>query len=392
MVARGDLSIVELVDGLVTFAGGRVDFALRPGADPALLDSAEKQLGYALPADVRDLYLLHDGQDASGSNFFFGYPFNPLAEAVGNWEIKRTLDASQARKFPIASWQGADELIVDMDPAPGGSVGQVTLGGYDNDPPELPYAPSLREFLARMLELVDLGETSVYDSGEGPQWGIGPSASSNLIAGDWFATPSELRDYPTWVDGLDEGWTRYFRGGGPGFTGLFIQSPRVIVPVGVQSLSALQHVTSLVSADLRNYPLDSLGEIPSAPDLYALTLGRVRSLDGAGNFPRLAKIDIRDSAGVDLSPLATAGFLTFLHLQHPPKSIAPIADIPALRSLSVVIRRQSDADLYASVVRRPGFTLQGILAPGVGSSDLDLSGLGAWRLSEFRATGGFYTD
>jgi cell wall assembly regulator SMI1 len=115
---------------------------LRPGADAGAVAAAEEAIGLALPAEVRESYLLHDGSDFG--ILPWGYSLLSLFEVVktcrmwqgilaeGHWDgavsepkgpIKRV--HWNPRWVPVAENGGGDYQCLDLDPAVGGSAGQV---------------------------------------------------------------------------------------------------------------------------------------------------------------------------------------------------------------------------------------------------------------------------
>lgn len=182
------------------------EFDLRAGASDALLAAVEAEIGYALPRDVRELYLAHDGQEADGVGFFFGWRFDPLAVALANWRIERDAyghrradwcrrvgeeggtgilvrrrvreSISSPRWFPLCSLSGHTGIYADSDPADDGIEGQIVIAGNEVLEPDA-YADSLAGFLASMEHAIRRGSVTVGRDADGrATWGIGPAAAS----------------------------------------------------------------------------------------------------------------------------------------------------------------------------------------------------------------------
>jgi cell wall assembly regulator SMI1 len=131
-VKRALERIVTNVDGI----------GFRPPAEPSSLDAYERELGVALPDDLRALWLLHDGQDGEG--LWLPAPFLSVAQSralrdehcgfvVHEW-LERTLDADprqrdcvyHPRRVPLAASDLGDHYVhVDLAPGPAGTCGQV---------------------------------------------------------------------------------------------------------------------------------------------------------------------------------------------------------------------------------------------------------------------------
>ena len=159
-------------------------------ATPQRVAEAERAIGRRLPDDLAGLYLLSDGQvDWSplvggpdgdrqrgrwvGSLFGAGWSFDPLqrlqsgyqgwADVRGGYTADELVtdfdEAVEVRGddpvkkrysspdwIPFATDGGGNSLAVDLDPAPGGTVGQVIVIGSDEDLRRV-IAPSVLELL-----------------------------------------------------------------------------------------------------------------------------------------------------------------------------------------------------------------------------------------------------
>jgi cell wall assembly regulator SMI1 len=150
--------------------------ALPPGASPEAVVATERRLGVEFPADVRESFAIHDGSGGahteSGVDLLphdayglIGVPMLSLAECVSDWES--WLEASEGGRFddsranpsgPIrrkwwcrgwvpVTWDGGgDHLCIDLDPAPGGVLGQVIYFSHEEGPLEV-VALSWRTYL-----------------------------------------------------------------------------------------------------------------------------------------------------------------------------------------------------------------------------------------------------
>lgn len=154
---------------------------LNPPAAEAQIAAVEREIGFAFPQDLRDLYLLADGQhlpDTAEVPLLFGqYGFVPLEEALEeyrtwksvhddekdsfsetyNWTTARAGDPVHPDYwrpgwFPITLDWGGNAYAVDLSPAPGGTYGQVILIGRDEDERRV-LAPSLSAFFRKVAQL-----------------------------------------------------------------------------------------------------------------------------------------------------------------------------------------------------------------------------------------------
>lgn len=152
--------------------------ALKKRAAEATLAAFEKTIGESLPDDLRQLYLVHDGQKADADGLFpeefanLDAPFALLSikEATAAWtEWKELLDGGEFKKqksqpdagiradwwnpkwIPFATDGGGDLLCVDLAPAKGGKKGQVILHQHASNDRNL-LAPSVLSLLHMLAE------------------------------------------------------------------------------------------------------------------------------------------------------------------------------------------------------------------------------------------------
>jgi cell wall assembly regulator SMI1 len=144
-------------------------FSAEPPASEEEVASTESLLDVRLPPDVRESYLLHNG-GKSGA-FYRNYRFMPLDEIRDSW---RMLTGSSLEEYPASpegpvkavSWNrrwipimdtgAGDHLCVDLDPEPGGSVGQVIEWSHEEGPSSV-LAPSFRQWLSQYADDLEAG-------------------------------------------------------------------------------------------------------------------------------------------------------------------------------------------------------------------------------------------
>jgi cell wall assembly regulator SMI1 len=149
---------------------------LPPGASEEALDAAETKLGFRLPDDLRSFYQLHDGL---GGSWFLHYgEFLSLSNLVMQWgwyaEMERTQNPADplyqtkavsgpikpvwwsSRRLPITDNSG-DHAMINLDPAPGGTVGQVIDSDHEVGPRRV-LAPSFSAWLARLAAALEAGK------------------------------------------------------------------------------------------------------------------------------------------------------------------------------------------------------------------------------------------
>jgi cell wall assembly regulator SMI1 len=149
---------------------------LRPGATDERIAEAERRLGVVFPEPVRESYRIHDRQSPEGPMLIDAWEFLSLERIVDEWNVwKQLLDGGEfarsrskpeagirpdwwdARWIPLTYSGSGDHHCLDLDPAPGGAVGQVILMWHDS--PERPLvAPSFEAWLGRFADDLEAGE------------------------------------------------------------------------------------------------------------------------------------------------------------------------------------------------------------------------------------------
>lgn len=165
----------------LSLLGAPTDSLLNDPVSEAEIAAAEAEIGFAFPSELRELYLIANGQrlpDSAEIPLLFGdYGFVRLEEAlqeyrawksvydddrddfadIYNWTTARAGDPVHPDYwrpgwFPIAVDWGGNAYAVDLSPPPGGTYGQIILIGRDEDERRV-LAPSLGAFFARATEM-----------------------------------------------------------------------------------------------------------------------------------------------------------------------------------------------------------------------------------------------
>jgi cell wall assembly regulator SMI1 len=163
---------------------------LPDGASAASIDAIEKLLGFELPADVRESYLVHDGSGGAGilpqddygrvngvEAFSLKEAFDERAMWVkllnmGEFKGNRANPKGPIKEgwwnplwLPVTSNGGGDHLCIDLDPAPGGEVGQVIDFSHETGPRSV-VAPGWRAFLEGYAAELEAGRLTFDSDGE----------------------------------------------------------------------------------------------------------------------------------------------------------------------------------------------------------------------------------
>jgi cell wall assembly regulator SMI1 len=151
-------------------------FCFADGATAAEVEATESILGFRLSEDVRESYLIHNG-NMGHSGVFENQLFLPLEEVIRHWRLWseglargrfKGLKPPQrigpikdtwwnARWVPITDSGSGDHICVDMDLASGGSVGQIIRTNHEVGPLRV-LASGFREFLKQFADDLEAGE------------------------------------------------------------------------------------------------------------------------------------------------------------------------------------------------------------------------------------------
>lgn len=162
------------IEAILREKGALDAFRLNPGASPQALRDAEAELGVELPAALKELLSVHDGEvDELGTGLIFGLPLLSTGHVLGQWQVWKSLvddgmnealaDSMSSRPegvikpmylnprwIPLTHDGGGNHIGLDYDPDVRGTVGQVIIFGRDEDEKKL-LAPSFEAFLARFV-------------------------------------------------------------------------------------------------------------------------------------------------------------------------------------------------------------------------------------------------
>ncbi len=157
--------------------------ALRPGAELDAIRATEATLGVTFPDDMVASYRIHDGQTALSYALMGEWELLSLEDVITEWETMRDLHLDEAphdegtpadpvrpmwwntRWVPVAYNGGGDLQCVDLDPAPNGTVGQMTTF-WHMDAEREQLAPSFRDWLSEYADDLEQGKYVVHRENE----------------------------------------------------------------------------------------------------------------------------------------------------------------------------------------------------------------------------------
>ncbi|MGB7300315.1 MAG: SMI1/KNR4 family protein [Burkholderiaceae bacterium] len=157
------------------------------------IEDLEKQFGFQLPSELRDIYSLHDGESEDSAGLFFGMHFLPLREAYDQFKFGMLMakthssDAAIAtlggfgstpdqtvqakhfvdRRIPFATDYSGNYIAIDQLPGEKGIQGQVIGFDHEKRSPFYQLSNSLTEFLEFTLRQYELGRGHPEHSADG---------------------------------------------------------------------------------------------------------------------------------------------------------------------------------------------------------------------------------
>jgi internalin A len=159
---------------------------LNPPATMSELEYAQKMLGIELPQDLKDLYLIANGQKEQSYGVFFGYSFLSLGRMLEHWSMWKNLfvedpqyGMDQVRtsvppstiklQYINNAWIPftIDGLLnhfgLDFDPDQDGIKGQIiNFGRYANQ--KVLLTTSFADFLTWVANNLECGKGRVFDA------------------------------------------------------------------------------------------------------------------------------------------------------------------------------------------------------------------------------------
>lgn len=303
---------------------------LAPPVSAAALDEAERDLGRRLPADLRALYLIADGQDEDQDHLFDGHSWLSLESLVSlkdefserpwyGWNLEwdavvyDTDPPGTVRRcgghpawLPFATRGDGNHLAVDLAPAGNGRPGQVIEIGRDYDDGPLHVAESVTALLGHYLALLD--QSAYQHDGDHLQL-CDPAEDSPREA-----IESELPDpVPPTLQALHLNDAT---------------SPVDLTPLAAAPRLRRLHLNRCSTTDLtplHALPVEALRITMETGDLTPLA-----------DHPHLASLDLGATVPIDISPLRTVPNLRGLDLSRADvRNLTVLADLPGLRFLAL---------------------------------------------------------
>lgn len=154
---------------------------LNPPASHDQIARAEAALGVSFPSDVRETFMIHDGQTSNSPGLLDGWEFLSVGRIVDEWNVwKNLLDdgdfngiTSDSTGHTITDWwsprwvpmtyDGAgNHHCLDLSPGRLGRSGQIIKMWHDDAARDL-VAPSYRDWLLQLTAAFEAGHYELSD-------------------------------------------------------------------------------------------------------------------------------------------------------------------------------------------------------------------------------------
>lgn len=173
----------QRIEAWLSVNAPRVHKGLGEPASEQSIVAVERELGFALPAEYRASLQIHDGE-RKDVGAIRGWRLNSLRDLIEEYRMMSQVLRSESfskyadernelglrpgywhpRWIPIASDRSANHYLMDLDPAPEGTLGQIFVFDHEQGPEQLE-ARSIGEWLLRYAEALEGGQVALQ-SGE----------------------------------------------------------------------------------------------------------------------------------------------------------------------------------------------------------------------------------
>ena len=128
---------------------------LRPGVAGDSIKTIEAEIGFAFPAELKNLYLTNDGDNNEAlCGMMLGFRFLSLDEMFSEWRIMKSIaEYADKRWLPFGSDNGGNFIGVNADPDSSGKAGRVIFFGRDEQE-ETVIADSLGALFERFTRII----------------------------------------------------------------------------------------------------------------------------------------------------------------------------------------------------------------------------------------------
>ncbi|MFD1888041.1 SMI1/KNR4 family protein [Paenibacillus wenxiniae] len=344
-----------------------LESSLLASASDEDISQAEQAMNVTFPAQLKQLYRLHNGESHSGPGLFFGLQFLTLEEMVNEWKIWSDLQEEYAdmgdhysipadwikeqyinrQWIPFCHDGGGNHLGIDLDPGPDGIVGQVINFGRDEET-KFVIARDIEQFIHFMHHTIHTGNYTVVQEEGTSYWMYGRHEQARLLCdaqeyafgAEWDTASKQLsvEELAAWEAGLPHPWREWMEqdyGSAQQFTSLY----QLYLPnKQISDISPLAACTQLRELSLSRNVVDDLTPLAHCRELKKLYVldNPVADLRPLAQLPYLRQLNISDTRVASLEPLAHLQRLVELECERiPATDYTPLLHIPTLECLTI---------------------------------------------------------
>jgi internalin A len=345
----------------------QLEASLQGPASEAEIARVESMLGIQLPQELRELYLLHNGEDRMGPGLFFGLRFLSLEELAAEWQVWADLEEEYGEEdnhysvplgwikeryinrgwLPISEDGGGNHLGIDMAPAEQGIAGQVINFGRDEETKYV-IAHQLSDMLRFIRDTVKEGRFKVNDEEEWVYWMYGEEGAGHFLdAVRSLALPlyhPHLRELPEagqmeqWEQSLDDGWRALIAQKAASLDAFLKAKQLYLIREGLSDVAPLGQCKELRELVLSGNELVDISPLSGCVQLKKLYLNGnpVADIKPLAELTHLQQLFLAKTNVTELSPLLDLPSLKELGLENTRViDYAPLVQVKSLRSLSL---------------------------------------------------------
>lgn len=357
--------IQEIIDLLRDKLPG-LDESLNPPATKEELRKTGEVMGVTLPSELRDFYLLHNGEKSEGPGLFFGLRFLSLTEMLEEWRIWADLEEEYAEEgdhysvpakwikeryinrywVPISKDGGGNNLGIDLDPDENGVRGQVINFGRDEHVKYV-IARNFNSLLEFIRDTIQKGEYSVQeDEEEGFRyWSYGREEEVHffdvlrkleLPVLEPFGRVTGLDETEAWFSGLSQEWQERIQAIGDTPTDFLLAKRLFFIREGLTDIAPLAQCKELRELVLSGNEIRYVEALSGCQHLKQLYLvnNPVSDLQPLARLEQLQELNIAGTAVTDLTPLRSLAKLKKVDAGN--TAIRDFSSLKPVRSLRVL--------------------------------------------------------
>ncbi|WP_286923651.1 MULTISPECIES: SMI1/KNR4 family protein [Lysinibacillus] len=338
---------------------------LNPPASEEEIQRVENEMAVKFPDEIRELYLIHNGEREDGPGLFFGLPFLPLNDVLQEWHVWKQLEDEFAMTgssysvptgyikeryinrfwIPISKDFGGNNIGIDVDPDYQGQIGQVINFGRDE---EVKYviATQLSDFLEFIAETIFQGNYQIEQEEDDLYWNYKNSTHflDTLKTLELPVLHHESQTFKEetakWMQDLDSGWKEIIQEEYSNPENFIKRKQLYLIGKKLTHIKPLQFCTEVKELILTSNELTDITPLKNMLSLKKLYLVKnpLSDLTPLQNLEHLQELNINDTQVFDITPLVSISQLKNLEMdQTDVKDFSILQQCQALESLSISI-------------------------------------------------------